>query len=118
MEFDINSYQGSNTVMCCRSYEEVICFAEYLDSVGRRWCNGKYYTEHTIQYQLADEENGFCFVFNQGLWDREYALKEASNEEWQIIYFSDFSWDKVDSDNTIHFEESSEIDEFLNQYIS
>ena len=116
MEFDINSYQGSNTAMCCRSYEEVICFAEYLDSVGRQWCNGKSYTDHNPQYQLVTDDDGFCFIFNEGFWDHESVLKNTYNKECQIIYFSDFSWDTIEANLSEYLEASSEMDVFLSQF--
>lgn len=67
MKFNINDYEG-NYVMHCKTEEEAKDFCAYLDSVGRKWCNGEsyldvnewgWYRENTI-YDF--NEGSYCSV--------------------------------------------------------
>ena len=88
--FDIDDYEseyGTSIAMACRTEEDARCFLAYLDSVGRKWCNGQKYDENDTHFDVAIDV-GVVYYFNAGMWDFE----TNADEDTEILVFSDFDW--------------------------
>ena len=68
MKFNIDDYKG-NYVMHCKTEEEAEDFCRYLDSLNRKWCNNKKYTEENYWQYYQDET---CYDFNDNSFNAKY----------------------------------------------
>lgn len=72
MIFDIEKYNGKY-VMHCKTEAEAKSFCRYLDSVGKKWCDGESYLIETNWKIYKDQS---CYKFNTGQYaDKSYYLK-------------------------------------------
>ena len=84
MRFNIEDYKGKY-VMHCKTEEEAKDFCNYLDSLGRKWCNNKKYTEENYWRYYKDE---ICYDFNN---DNAYSGTESFiRHNYKILEWSDF----------------------------
>lgn len=82
MNFDIKNYPG-NYAMHCKTEEEARDFLKYLDSIGKKWCNGSSYI-NDINYSQYHENTAYAFNHGQYArtsWyeDHGYKILEWSN---------------------------------------
>ena len=84
MRFNIEDYKG-RYAMHCKTEEEAKDFCRYLDSLGRKWCNNKKYTEENYWRYYKDE---ICYDFNN---DNAYSGTESFiRHNYKILEWSDF----------------------------
>lgn len=83
MSFNIEDYKG-NYVMHCKTEEEAKDFCNYLDSLGRKWCNNKKYTEENYWQYYQDET---CYDFNDNSFNAKYFFV---GHNYKILEWSDF----------------------------
>lgn len=83
MKFNIDDYKG-NYVMHCKTEEEAKDFCNYLDSLGRKWCNNKKYTEENYWQYYQDET---CYDFNDNSFNAKYFFV---GHNYKILEWSDF----------------------------
>ena len=84
LKFKIEDYKGKY-VMHCKTEEEAKDFCNYLDSLGRKWCNNKKYTEENYWRYYKDE---ICYDFNN---DNAYSGTESFiRHNYKILEWSDF----------------------------
>lgn len=83
MKFNIEDYKG-DFVMHCKTEEEAKDFCRYLDSVGRKWCDGTKYTEMT---HWNFDKDKTCYDFNLGVYD---SIEYFYNKKYQILEWGDF----------------------------
>lgn len=105
MKFDINQYKGKY-VMCCKTYEEAECFCEFLDSIGRKWRNGKSYASTNFFDRNGGGE--ICYEFNAGYYATPRFYR---NDGYHVLDFSDFEW-------SIDLEVSDDDKKFLNEFFA
>lgn len=85
--FNIDNYKYTNdVVMWCKDEAEAAVFEKYLDSVGRKWCNGASYVNGSIEY-MHDYP---CFRFGEGT---RCSLDSAFEQGWEILKLEDYIWD-------------------------
>lgn len=101
--FDISAYQGG-FVMACETQEEARVFLEYLDSVGRKWCDGKPYT---VTDNFDTYGNQTCYYFNEGSYG---SVGFAIRYKKTILKFSDFYWEA----NEFNPEMTMSFDDLMN----
>lgn len=83
MRFNIEDYKGKY-VMHCKTEEEAKDFCNYLDSLGRKWCDGTKYTEMT---HWNFEKDKTCYDFNLGVYG---SIEYFYNKKYQILEWGDF----------------------------
>ena len=90
MKFNIEDYKG-DFVMHCKTEEEAKDFCRYLDSVGRKWCDGTKYwcdgTKYTEMTHWNFEKDKTCYDFNLGVYD---SIEYFYNKKYQILEWGDF----------------------------
>ena len=86
MKFNIDNYRG-NYAMHCKTEEEAESFCEYLNSLGKRWCDGDSYVEDNGWDAHKSET---CYVFNS---DYRRPVIGAMNDGCTILEWSDFMRD-------------------------
>ena len=90
MKFNIEDYKG-DFVMHCKTEEEAKDFCRYLDSVGRKWCDGTKYwcdgTKYTEMTYWNFDKDKTCYDFNLGVYD---SIEYFYNKKYQILEWSDF----------------------------
>ena len=82
MKFNIDDYKGKY-VMHCKTEEEAKDFCAYLDSIGRKWCDGVSYIIRT-NYEVYEENTAYAFnesCFTDVDWyhERNYTILEWSD---------------------------------------
>lgn len=90
--FDIENYTERYTyAMHCKTYEEAVEFTQYLDSVGKKWCDGNRYTPENTNFGRYGEDT--CYEFVSGSYcginyfrDNRYKILEFENFEIKDIY--------------------------------
>jgi hypothetical protein len=83
VKFDIDNYRGAY-VMHCKTEEEAKDFCEYLNSIGRTWCDGGSYKKSYCYYEHG---NKTAYNFNGGSYSNvEKYLKWG----YKILEWSDF----------------------------
>lgn len=83
MKFNIEDYKGKY-VMHCKTEEEAKDFCRYLDSIGRKWCDGTKYTE-MIHWNFDKDKT--CYDFNLGVYN---SIEYFYNKKYQILEWGDF----------------------------
>lgn len=83
MKFNIEDYKG-NYVIHCKTEEEAKDFCNYLDSLGRKWCNNKKYTEENYWQYYQDET---CYDFNDNSFNAKYFFV---GHNYKILEWGDF----------------------------
>lgn len=86
MKFNINDYKG-DYAMHCKTEKEAESFCEYLNSLGKRWCDGDSYVEDNGWDAHKSET---CYVFNSGY---RRPVIGAINDGCTILEWSDFMRD-------------------------
>lgn len=86
MKFNINDYKG-DYAMHCKTEEEAESFCEYLNSLGKRWCDGDSYAEDN---GWDAHKSKTCYIFNSNY---RRPLKGAINDGCTILEWSDFMRD-------------------------
>lgn len=86
-KFNIEDYEHlSEIAMCCPNEEDATIFFEYLNSVGKRWCNGEKYVVNDFSLKYGAST---AYAFNRG----KFCSKEYYEEEgYTFLYFDDFDW--------------------------
>ena len=91
MKFDINNYKGKY-VMHCKTEKEAREFCDYLHSVGRKWGNGKSYSNFTNWYEFTCNS---CYNFNDNSY---YNRAYYENKGYTILEWSDFTTEFTKAD--------------------
>ena len=91
--FDIEKYKD-NYVMHCKTEAEAKSFCRYLDSVGRKWCDGANYL---CENEWSVHKDQTCYFFNRGeLSDKSYYIKNGYTIlEWSDYVASDICFPEV-----------------------
>lgn len=92
-KFCIDDYRGNGYAMHCDTKDKADVFLRYLDSCGRRWIGGKSYLVDDY-WETYEEET--CYAFNTGQFGScSYLHSTIFNpDQWTILEFDDFIWDK------------------------
>lgn len=110
--FNIDDYPGASRTMICRSEYEAESFLRYLDSMGRKWCNGQSYIE-VSNFPTQSENPMIGYLFNEGQYSVEVFMREAISDG-SALYYSDFFWDCGMDD--IDPSDAEELSNFLGQF--
>lgn len=88
MVFNLEDMKDDKTaVMICRTADEAAEFCEFLTNHGRRWCNGKSYTENN---SFESERGGSGYLFNIGKYGSVEYFK--THRDFHFMEFSKFEW--------------------------
>ncbi len=98
--FDVNEYVG-NYVMVCNTKEDAATFCEYLNEVGRCWCDGMEYSRRMTNFDVIPVGNSIAYYFNKGTYGRRSLI----GKEYTVLNFSDFDWHKDYSSLSMSFDE-------------
>lgn len=96
--FYIEDFTGENVCMHCSTVEEAYTFLSFLDSIGRKWCNGQDYLEN-MRYEEYLEDT--VYYFNNGTFSD---IGYAHEQHYNVLEFADF-------DLPTAFTEELEVDE-------
>lgn len=102
--FDIENYENIKVVMLCPTKENAEDFLEYLQSIGRKWCDGINYNSRETMWDEYKEKT--CYAFNEGRYaDIDYYTRK----NFLVIRFDDFTMPtselyKIDKDDSVVFE--------------
>ena len=92
-KFDINDYKGKY-VMHCDTEEKANTFCKYLDSIGRKWCDGN-------SYLKVNEWNKYkkdtCYNFNYG----SFCDYNHYCNDYIILEFDNFDWSEKEKENNM-----------------
>ena len=83
MKFNIDDYKGEY-VMHCKTEEEAKNFLFYLDSIGKKWCDGNSYLRGTKWYDYGPYT---VYYFNKGTYG---GIHYAEDNGYKILEWSDF----------------------------
>ena len=83
MFFDIKAYTGKYC-MHCKTSEEAKDFCNYLHSIGKKWCGGASYEQHTY---FSVYEDKMVYIFNN---DSYADIDYATTYNYTILEWSDF----------------------------
>lgn len=111
MRFNINDYEGKY-VMHCKTEEEAEVFCRYLDSVGRKWCNGISYLQENEWIIYTDQT---CYAFNQSMYGSVFFLTDRN---YTILEFSDFEWDDSNVTTATTREKIKKINNLTSQWLA
>ena len=93
-KFCIDDYRSNGYAMHCDTNDKADVFLRYLDSCGRRWIRGGSYL---IEDHWETYEEDTCYVFNTGQFGSCSNLQNTIffyPDQWTILEFDDFIWDK------------------------
>lgn len=102
--FDINDYDN-NCVMHCRTLDEAVEFTQYLDSIGKRWCNKERYRPTNTMWDRYGANT--CYEFIGGTFCE---LHYFERNRYQILSFADFDFKDI-------YEIGENDNESFNQFI-
>lgn len=88
MKFNIDDYKGEYA-MHCKTEKEANVFCRYLNSVGKKWCDGESYLTK-IPWKLYKDQT--YYAFNQGMFCNRKFYEDCG---YKILEFSDFEWDEM-----------------------
>ena len=92
MIFNIDDYRGKY-VMHCETEEEAKNFCKYLNSIGKKWCNGESYLYQTNWKYYKNE---ICYNFNGGfVCSRGFYIAN----DYTILEWSNFMKNKFTKSN-------------------
>ena len=87
--------------MHCRTEEDAIAFIQYLDSIGKEWCNGERYTPDSSAWKNYRENT--CYEFTNGTYsDYDYFLRTR----YTILEFEEFDFTddfEIGDDDNVSF---------------
>lgn len=90
MKFNIEDYKNDKYVMHCKTKEEAKSFCNYLQNIGKKWCNGDSY--NNTKYNVYGEATCYDFILGDiGLID--FYKQQA----FSILEWSDFMEDTVEN---------------------
>lgn len=107
MKFDISEYHG-RYAMHCSTREDAETFLNFLQNIGKRWCDGTKYS-HT-NYESYEERT--AYAFNEGKFGTDSWYKEHS---YTVLEFEDFDWD--DDFTPLSNRDLKRIDNFFSQFV-
>lgn len=110
--FDIENYKGVKVAMHCPTEENAYCFLEYLQSIGKKWCDGvEYDGRNTMWYEYKEDT---AYAFNEG----KYAdVNFYFEHNCLVIHFDDFIFPKQNELYKIDSDDSEAFGEFMSDFI-
>lgn len=105
--FNIEDYD-SRYVMHCKTEEEAIEFTQYLDSIGKKWCNGERYTPDNTTWGSYEENT--CYEFTNGTYS-DYGYFMQNN--YTILEFENFDFK---DDFEIGDDDNASFANFMNEF--
>lgn len=106
MKFDISEYPGQYA-MHCSTREDAEIFLSFLQSLGKRWCDGASYSNTNF----GNYEERTAYSFNEGKFGTDLWYKDHN---FTVLEFEDFDWDDF---TPLSNRDLKRIDNFFSQFV-